>query len=192
VFLTPALRFGLWNTWLFMAVFLLQMLAVRLAGEGAWQRSHLPNDIPRRRSDRWAAALANGAWLLALSYSLFLPMRPGTFLFAVGLLVFAVGAALLAWATWDFTRTPADQPIVCGAYVISRHPLYLATFLICLGAAFAGASWPLVLLSVVVVLCFRREALLEEKYCLERYGDAYRDYRDRTCRWFGLPHRKIP
>jgi protein-S-isoprenylcysteine O-methyltransferase Ste14 len=190
MFLTPALRFGLWNAWLFMVVFLLQMLAVRLAGAGAWRRSHLPDGIPRRRADRWAASLANGAWLSALGYSLFLPLRPGTFFFVAGLFVFAAGSALLAWATWNFTQTPADLPMVGGAYVFSRHPLYLATVLICLGAALAGASWPLVLLSVVVALSLRREALLEEKYCLERYGDPYRDYRNRTRRWLGLPRRQ--
>ena len=30
-------------------------------------------------------------------------------------------------------------------------------------------------------------AITEERHCLEEYGDAYRDYMNRTPRWIGIP-----
>jgi len=31
---------------------------------------------------------------------------------------------------------------------------------------------------------------LEEEQCLEKYGDTYREYMDRTPRWIGIPKSK--
>jgi len=188
--LSPSLHFGLGNAWLFMSIFILQMLAVRLTGQGAWQRTHLRGDFQRSQADKIVSTVTSGAWWLALGYSIFLPLRPGTIFFIFGLFAFVAGTALLARATWDFIKAPAKLAIVKGAYAVSRHPMYVATFLICLGAGFAAGSWLLVLLSVAMMLGFFREALLEERDCLARYGDAYRAYRDRTRRWFSLPRSK--
>jgi len=30
----------------------------------------------------------------------------------------------------------------------------------------------------------------EERFCLEKYGDAYREYMNRTPRWIGFPKSK--
>jgi protein-S-isoprenylcysteine O-methyltransferase Ste14 len=30
-------------------------------------------------------------------------------------------------------------------------------------------------------------AAAEERHCLEKYGDTYRKYMDRTPRWLGIP-----
>jgi protein-S-isoprenylcysteine O-methyltransferase Ste14 len=168
--LLPAFRIGVWNAWLFMSVFLLQMVAAARV----------------TRSGRYAGIAGNLVWLIALLYSLFLPLRLGTSWFYVGLTVFLVGLAVMAAATWDFITAPQDEPITKGAYSFSRHPMYLATLLICVGAAIAGASWLFIVLSAVMAVCFRTEAMVEEAYCLRMYGAAYREYIDRTPRWAGV------
>jgi len=33
----------------------------------------------------------------------------------------------------------------------------------------------------------RIAAIEEERFCLEKYGEAYREYIDKTPRWMGLP-----
>ena len=65
--------------------------------------------------------------------------------------------------------------------------MYLATFLICLGAALASASSIFILLSLILVLCLHYEALVEERYCIDTYKESYAEYMKRVPRWFGLP-----
>ena len=163
------------------------MLAIMLIDKRAWKRSHIPVDARRNRLERYASTIGNLVWLLAMAYSVFLPLRVGTVWFYTGFFVFVIGLALMAIATYNFTATPPDRLITKGAYNISRHPMYLATFLICLGSGIAAVSLPFIFLSLVMAACFYQEALIEERYCLDRYGNAYKEYMNSTRRWIGVP-----
>lgn len=187
--LIPAFKIGLWNAWIFMSVFLLQMLVIMLADKRIWERSHVPTDARRNKLERYIGIIGNVIWLLAMGYSVFLPLQPGSVWFYVGLSVFIIGLTLMGIATFNFITTPVDLLITKGSYHFSRHPMYLATFLICLGSSIATASWLFVFFSVIMALCFHQEALIEERYCLDKYGSAYQEYLNSVPRWFGVPKR---
>ena len=187
--LIPDLVIGIWNAWIFMSVFLLQMLVMALVGRQAWERSHIPAHFGRNRFERYTSTVANLVWLAAMGFSVFLPLVFGTVWFYSGLTVFIIGLIILLIATSNFINTPADAVITKGVYQISRHPMYLATFLICLGTGIASASSLFVIISVIMVYCFHREALLEERFCLEQYGVAYQQYLRSVPRWLGIPTR---
>jgi len=57
--------------------------------------------------------------------------------------------------------------------------MYLASFFICLGSGISSCSWIFIFLSIMMALSFYKEALVEEKYCLAKYGDAYQKYQNR-------------
>jgi protein-S-isoprenylcysteine O-methyltransferase Ste14 len=185
----PILKPGIWNAWIFMSVFILQMLVITIAGDRVRKRSHLPGEAKRSKIDRYTGMTANSVWFLALLYSIFLPFKPGTVWFYSGLFVFVLGLTLLTLATRNFISTPSDQLITKGAYSFSRHPMYNATFLICLGSGISTGSWIFICISFIMAYCFHREALAEEKYCLNIYGNAYQEYMDRVPRWIGVPGR---
>jgi len=185
--LSPAFNIGVWNAWIFMSVFILQMIVIFLANKSIMERSHVPNDARKTVLDRHIGILANFFWLLALGYSIFLPLQLGTVWFYIGLIVFIFGTSVLSAATYSFMTTPADQMIIKGVYKFSRHPMYWGTFLICLGAGIASASWILVLLSIIISACLNFEGRVEERYCLDRYGPLYADYLNRVPGWFGIP-----
>ena len=105
----------------------------------------------------------------------------------IGLIVFVIGLIVLVAATMSFMTTPVDELITKGIYQVSRHPMYLSTFLICMGTGIATVSWIFMLLSLLMAYCFRGEALLEERICLEQYGSEYQDYMKKIPRWFGVP-----
>ena len=187
--LVPVFKIGLWNAWLPMSVFLLQMLVIMAGDHRIMEKSHVPAEAKHQGLEKHTGSVANAVWMLALIYSVFLPLQPGFPFFFDGLAVFAAGLILLIIATANFLTTPVDRLITQGAYRFSRHPMYLATLLICLGTGLAAASWIFLVLAVLMFLCFRLEAGLEERYCLEKYGDTYREYAGRTPRWLGLPKR---
>lgn len=172
-----------------MSVFLLQMLAIFCVDKCAWERSHLPIEVRRNKLERHAGIISNFVWLLALVYSVFLPLQLGTTWFYIGFSVFIIGLSLLGVATFNFIATPTDQLITKGGYNISRHPMYLATFFICLGSGIAAGSWLFIFFSIIMALCFFQEALIKERYCPDRYGNAYQEYINRTPRWIGIPKK---
>jgi len=189
VSLIPASKIGIWNAWIFMSVFLLQMLAIMFVDKRVWERSHIPIEARRNKLERYVGIIANLIWLLALGYSVFLPLQLGATWFYIGLSVFIIGLTLMALATFNFIATPADQLITKGAYQFSRHPMYVATFFICLGAGIATGSWLFIFISIIMALCFYQEALIEERYCLNRYGNVYQEYINRTPGWIGVPKK---
>jgi len=187
VSLIPALELGVWNAWIFMSVFLIQMMAILFVDKRAWQRSQVPSEARRGRLERYIGIIGNFVWLFALGYSVFLPLQLGSLWFHIGLSGFIIGLILMTTATINFVAVPADQLITKGAYRFSRHPMYLATFFICLGSGIAAVSWLLILVSVIMALCFHQEALIEERHCLSKYGNAYQQYANATPRWIGVP-----
>ena len=187
MYLIPDFKIGIWNAWTFMSVFIVQMLVIMFAGDRVRRRSHVPIEVKRRRLERYTGVIANIVWLIALVYSIFLPFKLSTVWFYAGLAVFVIGLTILTIATYYFISTPADMPIIQGVYKLSRHPMYLATFFICMSAGISSGSWIFIFLSVFMGLCFHKEALVEEKYCLHKYGNAYQEYLDRVPRWIGIP-----
>jgi len=187
--LTPALKIGICNAWIFMSVFLFQMLAIMFINRRARERSHVPREARRNRFERYISIIGNFIWLLAMGYSVFLPLQLGTIWFYVGLLIFIIGTILMAIATFNFITTPADLLITKGTYQLSRHPMYLATIFICLGSGIASVSFLFIFLSTIMAFCFHKEALIEERYCLDKYGSAYQEYLNSVPRWLGVPNR---
>jgi protein-S-isoprenylcysteine O-methyltransferase Ste14 len=166
------------------------MLVVMLADRRVREKTHVPAEARGSGIGRYIGIAGNLVWLLAMVYSVFLPLKIGTLWFALGLPVFVVGLVLMGIATSNFLSTPVGEPIAEGAYRYSRHPMYLASSVICIGSGIAAASWLFLVISIAMALCFRFEALIEERHCLSVYGGAYRDYMRRTPRWIGIPGKR--
>jgi len=185
--LIPAFEIGVWNAWIFMSVFILQMLAVMLLSKRIWKRSGPPADVKKNKLEKSAPMIGNSAWGLATLYSIFLPLKLGTLWFYIGFPIFFLGLMILAIATADFATAPAEKPATKGAYHFSRHPLYLSSFMIYIGTGIATASWVFLVLGIANIFWVSIEVQVEERYCLEKYGDSYRQYMKRTPRWLGIP-----
>ena len=189
--LVPAFEIGVWNAWILMSSFILQMLAVLLLGRGVWARSSLPSGIKRSNLEKFAPIIGNSVWFLATIYSIFLPLRLGMLWFYIGLPIFLVGLVILIVATANFATAPSEKPATKGVYYFSRHPLYLSMIVIYIGTGIASASWVFILLGIANILWIRTEAVIEERYCLERYNKDYPEYMNRTPRWAGIPKQGL-
>jgi protein-S-isoprenylcysteine O-methyltransferase Ste14 len=185
----PAFRPGIGNAWLLMIIFPLQWLAVLLLPSRIAKRTGHAREITRTRGDRVLSFLTQAVWVGATVYSVFLPLRLGTLWFWSGLALFLVGLAILVLASVRVARTPDDRPFTCGVYRFSRHPMHLSLILAYLGVCVASASWVFLLITAGTVVMQRRQMLMEEAYCRETFGDAYRAYTASTARWFGLPRK---
>jgi len=84
-------------------------------------------------------------------------------------------------------NTPINRPATEGLYRISRNPIYFGTFLMFIGIGIACASWLFLLLIIVFIALYDILIAPEERWCLEKYGDTYREYMNRTPKWIGSP-----
>lgn len=65
--------------------------------------------------------------------------------------------------------------------------MYLTDFLFFLGLGIATASWIFLLFSILWVATNFFLGNPEERDCLDKYSDSYREYMSRTPRWLGIP-----
>jgi len=198
--LIPAFELGLWNAWilvfsLFLMIIGVTPLASRVFFIGkekpeSSSRIHNPSGLFNKKEKK----IANISMTIAFAsyiYSIFVPLKLGTAWFYVGLFVYLVGLIFGTTAQIDFVRPPLDEPATKGAYRFSRNPMYLGMFLIYIGIGIACVSWIYLLVAVVDIILDNKVFIIaEERWCLEHYGDTYREYMNRTPRWIGIPKSK--
>jgi len=182
--LIPVFEIGVWNAWIFMLYNFLPMPLIMLVHREIMREEMKPHsDIERK--------LYPGMWLIwlaAVIYSIFLPLRVGTVWFYVGLPISIVGLIVYTTVIVSFVTTPIDkEPLTKGLYRYSRHPMYITQSVMFIGVGIACASWVFLLFSVVYTILPFVTATSEEQHCLEKYGDSYREYMNRTPRWIGIP-----
>ncbi len=71
-----------------------------------------------------------------------------------------------------------------GPYRWVRHPFYVSGALAVLANALAAANWFLFLTGAPVLTLLAIRTRIEEAKLIERFGDAYRSYMERTGRFF--------
>ena len=180
----PVLEIGVWNAWTFMLVNLAPMPVLMAIRKGVLKSSM----ESYAKIHRTVYCLTWVLWIGALVYSLFLPLRLGTIWFYVGLPIALVGAVTYAIVTVSFVTTPiGEKPVTTGLYRYSRHPMYISQLVMFIGAGVACASWLFLLLTTVYTGVGLIYAGSEEQICLEKYGEAYRGYMEKTPKWAGVP-----
>ncbi len=115
--------------------------------------------------------------------SIFVPLQLNTPWFWIGVLIFVVGAVLTTIAMANFATTPQDKPVVKGMYRISRHPIQVLATIMWIGVGIATASWIIVVACLLLAIVSYPSFLAQERFCLELYGDAYREYMQSTPRY---------
>jgi protein-S-isoprenylcysteine O-methyltransferase Ste14 len=185
--LIPAFEIGVWNAWIFMIWSVIQTFGFMLLNKEVYKKAGNPPDMKLSRAYKIISSLSMPLWLLAIAYSIFLPLKLGTLWFAIGLIFYLLGLVMSISATIKFATTPINEPITKGAYRYSRHPLYTALVLIYFSVGIASASWVFLVYTIVWVLLLNITIKDEEDYCLGKYGEAYREYMNRTPRWIGIP-----
>ncbi|RWP41735.1 isoprenylcysteine carboxylmethyltransferase family protein [Mesorhizobium sp.] len=110
----------------------------------------------------------------------------------IGGALMLIGFALFAAGIRNFLRAetpvPTNEPtrvlVTTGIHGWTRNPIYLGMFLIYGGIGVAAQNmWILVLTLPLAILIRYGVVAREEAYLERRFGDAYRDYRQRVRRW---------
>ena len=186
--LMPAFELGLWNAWILVAAFfLINAGLISLIERKFNYKESRPSRPTYDEKEEKLTAILMGSVIASFIYSFFLPLKLGTVWFYVGLSFYMLGMIFVTAAELYYVSAPQDKPLTKGVYHVSRHPMWFGFFLILLGMGIACASWICLLLSTIFIVLQHILVGSEERWCLEHYGDAYREYMDRTPRWIGIP-----
>jgi len=193
--LVPEFELGLWNAWIlvilmFSVVIGLSFLIIRLFlnGTKSQESSKRHSATPQYSGlEKKISHLSTVTLIATLAYSVFLPLKLDTGWFYAGLLVYLLGMIFGFMAMINFAVAPLDKPVTKGTYRLSRNPMYFSMFLMFIGIGVACFSWVFVLLAMIWLTLADRGVVAEERLCLETYGEAYREYMNRTPRWIGIP-----
>ena len=187
----PEFKVGLWNAWIFMLIVLLALpFFICFAN-----RRGTPSQGEEFKvfSKRYKTLFCSSKYIIFIAaiYSIFLPLKLRTIWFYVGVPIALFGITGMVIVMVNWANSPPAEPIKKGLYRYSRHPMYVTYFLVFLGTSIATASWLFVLFLILFTVGTVAFVDFEEKGCLEQYGDIYREYRDRTPRWIGIPRSKV-
>jgi len=190
--LIPAFELGLWNAWIFMlyAIFpmaLPYVLSGWLIDKEVLKKFGDATDMPLNETEKRISNIGNFLPFALIAYSIFLPLKLGTVWFFTGFLIYLLGAIIMTIAMLDFFTTAVDKPVTKGVYNFSRNPMYFGMFLILGGTGIACVSWIFLLLTAVFIILLHIAVVSEERVCLKKYGNAYREYMNKTPRWIGIP-----
>jgi protein-S-isoprenylcysteine O-methyltransferase Ste14 len=188
--LIPAFEIGVWNVWILLLFLplhpLIMMLIDRLVGTGdIFKKMESP---ALSKTERIINIFGSYVLFFGLFiYSIFLPLQLGTAWFYVGLALCILGMVAWTIAIVNIAGIPLGEPWNKGLYRYSRHPMYFGLFLTLIGAGIASASWIFLLFSIIYIILCAILVSAEERFCLGKFGTAYREYMNRTPRWIGLP-----
>ena len=180
--LIPVFEIGVWNVWIIMLYSLLTLFIPNLI----FNKENLKVEGPKNQTEKKFRTPWFILYIIVSVYSVFLPLKLSTVWFYVGLPICLLGLILFTITAVNMATTPLRYKCVTkGLYRYSRHPMYLTTFLLLLGAGIASASWVFILFAIVSMILWVPLSISEEDYCLEKYGDSYREYMNKTPRWIG-------
>jgi protein-S-isoprenylcysteine O-methyltransferase Ste14 len=190
--IVPAFAIGVWNAWILIVLLLAAAFVPQaIRSEKADRRMEGEPKVSEQDGVTRMANLITHMIIMpfTLIYGIFVPIKLGTWWFYSGLLIYLLGLAMVLMFSISFATAPLGEPIVKGVYAVSRHPGYLGFFLAYAGIGLACASWVFLLCAFVWISSWHFGVVEEERILLEKYGEAYRQYMNRTPRWIGLPRK---
>ena len=188
--LVPAFQIGIWNAWILSIVlYAAGFVPLSMNNEKVEKRMEgEPTGSEQKKVTRIVYVITHIIIMpFTLIYSIFLPLQLSTWWFYFGLLIYLLGLVMVFLSSISFSSAPLGEPISKGVYAISRNPQYLGFFLACVGIGIACASWVFLLCALVWIVSWQFGIVEEERILLEKYGDEYRQYMNRTPRWIGFP-----
>jgi protein-S-isoprenylcysteine O-methyltransferase Ste14 len=187
----PPLEIGLWNLWIFMVAWVffhvvpLDWPIFRYDVKAMFKKGAA--SPPYNKAEKIMNNFGTAVWVILFIYSIFLPLPLGTPLLYTGIALFVLGLIIFEIAGIPWAKTAIDEPIAKGIYRYSRHPMYIGVFVQYIGIGIASASGLFLLLIVISVVLSILTIPAKERFCLEKYGETYRNYMNRTPRWIGIP-----
>ena len=181
----PSITFTIWNGFLLMA----GLLALRF-GIPAVIRKETLDELEFFPPVQGLERMALKTYFVTNTYLVFSPLlapiQSDSTLAAFGWVIYSFGMVIMATSLIDYSRIDGIRQ--SGIYRCSRNPMVIGYFLIFIGMSLLIGSWFHLVLTIIYQVAVHWLILSEERWCLARYGETYKDYQDKTPRYFKMSH----
>ncbi len=127
---------------------------------------------------------------LALSGTETLHQRAGRAVDYAAFIVLFMGTVLVLISSFTLGKSiriglPTEETLLrtSGIYRFTRNPMYVGAHLVTLAAMLNTLKWWIVLPGLFSYFVYHLIILGEERFLEERFGDSYRNYRQKTSRY---------
>ena len=179
----PELKIGLWNGWILSVVFLIANYSIMFSAPKENVKEMMNEVKNLKGKDKLINFFSMIMYLGVVVCSIFMPLKLKTAWFYTGLALFVFGMGFTIPEIQLFYRKPG-QITSRGLFRISRNPIYVLVDIAYIGIGIATASWVFLVLVVFYMISIHLVIVAEERICLEKYGDSYREYMEKTPRYF--------
>lgn len=187
----PVHAFGFFNLWLLMVVFALPILFTIIINKRIFHSTSSRFSRSRSKRELKLFIVSKTLMLVYFLYAIVIPLHMNTAFTISGLIVYIIGFAFYS-ASWITISTSGGEMIFSkGLFRFSRHPVYISSAVLFVGAGLVSNSFFYLGLSILVGISQMSNARAEEKNCLEVFGKEYRQYMAITPRWIGWPARTL-
>ena len=149
-------------------------LLARFSSEAVKRAAHFAPLSGNEVFAYWVYQISNAAIFV---YLCFLRVKPEvSWQFFSGPAVYLLGLVLCAATIKDFASPSEGGINQNGLYRFSRNPMYLSYFLYFIGCVILTRSVILCVIVVLFQIVSHWIILSEERWCMDTFGDAYRQY----------------
>lgn len=182
----PFQEIGLDYAWWFPAIYLLVTVIVMIIYGKNFIKKFL--QIPGSRFKGKIPTLISSTLFSRglMFYAIVLPFRGDTAWFWIGMVIFGISIILYILALLNFATTRQDKPVTKGLYRYSRNPIQVLSVFMLIGIGLATLSWIMIAGAVLLAVISYPTFLMQERSCLEKYGESYHTYMKSTPRWIGI------
>lgn len=144
--------------------------------------AYFPPLLKQEKAAYWVYQISNAAIFLCIIFLKVQIMPP--MIFYTGAAIYLAGMVLLVGSVINFAAPSESGINQKGLYRLSRNPMYVAYFFFFFGCALLTQS--LLLLGVTAVFQVAAHWIIrsEERWCIERFGEAYLQYMKKVARYF--------
>lgn len=121
--------------------------------------------------------------IILFIYLFFNSIELKTILNYLGLIIYLIGMILYMKSIIDFSKPQAGGINKSGLYKYSRNPMYVAFFLYFLGCSLLIDSWIYFSILIVFQISVHYLILSEERWCIEKFGEEYKEYMNKVRRY---------
>lgn len=139
---------------------------------------------PMRKNERWAYWVYQISNIALFVYLCFLKIKVDfSWLFYAGAVIYLLGLVFCAATIINFAVPSQEGLNTNGLYRISRNPMYVSYFMIFAGCALMTESLILGGIVMLFILSSHWIILAEERWCIEKFGEAYKRYMEQARRY---------
>ncbi len=123
------------------------------------------------------------ATVLLFIYPCFLKIITDSVRFYAGAVVYGLGILFCIASASNYARPEKNGINLKGLYRISRNPMYVAYFIYFLGCVLLTHSAILFLFLIIFQISAHWIILSEERWCIEKFGEEYKNYMKKVRRY---------